>query len=154
MFFSRLWVNIGGAEASPAPKPDKPKKKRKSKVDKALSRPDEGLQQTVPTEGDLPSAPAPPITADETMTVEETIQPPKPMKESGKKPKPKSRPSPQAASAPPPDPPQPSEPRANEHSVDKASDPPLGNVGLKGSPSFDERQAVDSHVFKFKGPTG
>ncbi|KAG8973128.1 hypothetical protein FRB90_010006 [Tulasnella sp. 427] len=152
-------ANLGGEEAAPTPKPDKPKKKRKSKVDKALSKPDEGLQQMVPTEGDLPSAPAPPITADDTMTVEEAIQPPKSMKESVKKSKPKSRPSPQAASAPLPSPPQPSEPRANEPIVDEASEPPLGNVGstatpAKGSPApMNDRQSTPMSSSS-KGPRG
>ncbi|KAG9038735.1 hypothetical protein FS837_001195 [Tulasnella sp. UAMH 9824] len=116
------------AERTPDSRPEKPKKKRKSKADKAPPKLDEAPQQTAPTDETTMHVVDANVDTGESMQTLETGR------GTSKKPKSKSRPSAQADSDPLPNPSRPSEPCENEPAADGASESP-GNVGSTFTPS-------------------
>ncbi|KAG8953137.1 hypothetical protein FRC04_003085 [Tulasnella sp. 424] len=114
------------AVVTTGPKSEKPKKKRKSKVDKAPPQTDEGLLQTMPPQEQVMTD-----TVDEVMDAQDPAQPLDPARDSVKKPKSKSRPSHHAASDPLPNP---SEPCEKEPTVEGASEA-SSNVGSTVTPA-------------------
>ncbi|KAG8965372.1 hypothetical protein FRC00_004528 [Tulasnella sp. 408] len=121
-------VDSAPAEPMADSRPEKPKKKRKFKADKAAPKLDEAPQQTAPADKTTMDVVHENVDAGESMQTLETGR------ATMKKPKSKSRPSAQADSDPLPNPSRPSEPCENEPAADGASESPA-NVGSTFTPS-------------------